>query len=782
MLLRLTGAVLLGLAAFGVLAEAIGPEAAVITVASVWQLIEPEALAGVSSWSGGAFAGDFLARLPVWFVVALTGLATCALSARRGDPSIIQFSATKTFVRLVGFFAIAAAVGLTVADAAHAALEGLTVHVTLLKDVWSAIGILGSNAAHDVAGDWLRIPAWAALLFSGTVLLFVARRSSPKFTVAVHSESQSLPKFDKSSELKPVLDACRGAFVSVAVFSAIVNVLMLTGALFMLEVYDRVLPSRSVPTLVGLGALAFVLFNAQIILDIIRNRILVRIGSAFNAIIGPRVFETMVRLPLVTRKRDQSLDPLRELDTIRGFLSSPGPVVLFDLPWMPFYLVVIFLLHPWLGTTALIGAGVLVTLALATELATRHPTRAATYAAKARSGFAESARRNAESVFTMGMLSRVAERWDASNQAYLSRQDATSDVAGGLSSLAKGLRLMLQSIVLAVGAYLVILQEASAGVIIASAILVNRALAPIDLAISQWKGFVAARQSWKRLETLLDQVPEQATPTALPTPTKTLTVERISALAPDDNRPIVRDVSFELVAGQGLGLVGPSGSGKSSVARMIVGAWQPVRGKIMLDGAALSQWAPEERGRHIGYLPQTVELMPGTVAQNIARFDPEATSESIVAAARAAGVHELILGLRNGYETDVGDHGETLSVGQRQRVALARALYGDPFLVVLDEPNSNLDADGDAALLQAILQVRLRGGIVIVVAHRPSALASVDRIVALNQGQVIANGKRDEVIAKLRSEAAQTSGPVRVVSEGADSPQQDTSKDVAKAV
>ena len=536
------------------------------------------------------------------------------------------------------------------------------------------------------------------------------------------------------SQLSPVMRACSGAFVSVAVFSALVNVLMLTGALFMLEVYDRVLPSRSVPTLAALGLLAFVLFSAQILLDIIRNRILVRIGSAFNTMVGPRAFAAQVRLPLIDTHHSEQSDPVRELDTVRSFLSSPGPVVLFDLPWMPFYLAVIYLMHPWLGMTAIAGAVVLAVLALATEMATRRPARLAARAEQRRSRLAESARRNAETVAAMGMIDRVGARWDTANQSYLQRQDATSDVAGGLGSTAKGLRLMLQAIVLAVGAYLVIAQEASAGVIIASAILVNRALAPVDLAIGQWKGFVAARQAWRRLDDILALIPTDMSRTALPAPQMNLTVDGVSLFAPDNSRLIVRDVRFSVAAGQGLGLVGPSGSGKSSLVRMIVGAWEPVRGKVLLDGAALTQWPAAERGRHIGYLPQNVELMPGTVAQNIARFDPEATSEEVVEAAQTAGVHDLILGLPDGYETDVGIHGETLSVGQRQRVALARALYGEPFLVVLDEPNSNLDAAGDAALNRAIMQVRLRGGIVIVVAHRPSALASISRIVALKEG------------------------------------------------
>jgi ATP-binding cassette subfamily C protein len=345
--------------------------------------------------------------------------------------------------------------------------------------------------------------------------------------------------------------------------------------------------------------------------------------------------------------------------------------------------------------------------------------------------------------------------WAEANAQYMQSQQRTADVAGGLGAISKVFRMALQSAVLALGAYLVIQQEATAGIIIASSILTARALAPVELAIANWKGFVAARQSWARLKELLARLPAQEPPLALPKPRMALTVESVAAVAPGQQKLLVQDASFALRAGSAVGVIGPSGSGKSSLVRLLVGVWTPARGKVRLDGAALEQWDPEALGRHIGYLPQDVELFAGTVAQNIARFEPEAKAEDVIAAAQAAGVHDLILRLPDGYETQIGEGGMALSAGQRQRIALARALYDEPFLVVLDEPNSNLDAEGEQALTQAMLGVRARGGVVVVVAHRPSALASVDLVLMMAEGRVQAFGPKDEVLSKaLRPVAA----------------------------
>jgi len=564
------------------------------------------------------------------------------------------------------------------------------------------------------------------------------------------------------SELAVALSACRGAFVGTALISGMSNILMLTGAMFMLEVYDRVVPSRSLPTLVGLVVLAAGLYAALGVLDAIRTRVLARIGGALDETLSGRIYDTLVRLPLRVGNRSEGNQPLRDLDAIRSYFSSLGLVALFDLPWLPIFLAICFAFHPLIGYTALGGAVILIGLTVLTEMLMRAPTKAATEAAVIRNNLAESSRRNAEALTAMGMVSRMGDRWGEANRQFLRSQRRTSDVGGGFGSLSKVLRMMLQSGVLAVGAYLVIHQEATAGIIIAGSILSARALAPVDLAIANWRGFVAARQSWHRLNTLLAVLPERAPPMALQPPTHRLMVENVSASPPGTQKITAQDVSFKLEAGQGLGIIGPSGSGKSSLVRMLVGVWQPVRGKVRIDGAALDQWASDALGCHIGYLPQDVELLSGTVAQNIARFETEPDSDAVIAAAKAVGVHDMVVRLPDGYDTAIGEQGSALSAGQAQRVALARAVYRDPFLVVLDEPNSHLDSEGDEALTRAILGVRERKGIVIVVAHRPSAIAGVDQILVMSQGRMQAFGPKDEVLSKVLQRSA-TPRPLKVV-------------------
>ena len=573
------------------------------------------------------------------------------------------------------------------------------------------------------------------------------------------------PGTNQSSELAHALASCRGAFVATALMSGMSNLLMLTGAIFMLEIYDRVLPSRSIPTLVALVILAAGLFTAQGLLDMIRGRVLVRIGARLDEELSGRIYETIVRLPLKVGNRTDGLQPLRDLDSVRSFLSGPGPTALFDLPWLPIYLAICFAFHPYIGLAALVGAIILGCLTMMTELLTREPTRAATGFATARSGLAEASRRNAEAMKAMGMIPRIAALWHDANSKYMASQQQAADVAGGFGSASKALRMMLQSGVLAVGAYLVINQQATAGIIIAGSILSARALAPVDLAIANWKGFVAARQSWQRLTKLLAALPPETKPMALQPPQKNLLVENATVAPPGSDRIVVQDVSFALQGGHGLGIIGPSGSGKSSLARLLIGVWQPARGRIRLDGASLEQWPADLLGACIGYLPQDVELLAGTVAQNIARFATPLDAEAVIGAATAAGVHDLIVNLPDGYETQVGEGGTSLSAGQAQRVALARALYGDPFLVVLDEPNSNLDSEGDEALSRAIMSVRGRGGIVIVVAHRPSAIMSVDQLLMMHQGRVQAFGPKEEVLARVVQRDGAGPRPLKVVPE-----------------
>ena len=562
-------------------------------------------------------------------------------------------------------------------------------------------------------------------------------------------QSQSLPRLS----LLATLMSFKSAFVGAALMSGMINLLALTASFFMLQVYDRVIPSRSVPTLVGLGLVAAVLYIFQGFLEVFRARVLSRIALAMDERLHGPVFNALTYLPLKTKVPGDGLQPLRDLDQVRSFLAGSGPSALFDLPWIPLYLGICFIFHFWIGVTALAGAAILVSLTLLTEMATREPTKTASALGASRNAMAEASRRNAEVLQAMGFGHRMAARWEVVNTRFLTAHARASDAAGAIGTFSKVARMALQSLLLAVGAYLVVEREATGGIMIASSIMMGRALSPIELSIANWKGFVGARQGWRRLLDLLAMMPMSATTTALPAPRLNLAVEAVSIVPPGEKRAVVQDASFVLQAGAGLGVIGPSASGKSSLSRAIVGVWSPVRGNVRLDGATLDQWHSEAMGRHIGYLPQGVELFDGTVGENIARFEPDASSEKILAAAKAAGVHDLIVHLPEGYETRIGEGGGGLSAGQRQRVGLARALYGDPFLVVLDEPNSNLDAEGEAALTQAIIGVRERRGIVIVVAHRPSALAGVDHVLVMANGRVQAFGPRDEVLRKTTKQA-----------------------------
>ncbi|RKE69358.1 ATP-binding cassette subfamily C protein [Pseudorhodoplanes sinuspersici] len=550
-------------------------------------------------------------------------------------------------------------------------------------------------------------------------------------------------------EAATVMSLFRPVIFGLALISGLVNVLALTSPLFMLQVYDRVLASRSLSTLVGLAVLAAGLYAFQATLDVIRSRVLVRIGEKFDRQLSDRVHEVVIRLPLETRMPGDGLQPLRDLDNVRGFLSGQGPAAFFDLPWMPLYLAICFLFHFWIGMTALIGAIMLVSLTFITNALSRGPASDTIRYGMRRNALMDAGRRNAEIVRAMGLGNQMAERWQKANSNYLISHRRAGDVAGGFGGASKSLRMMLQSAILGVGAYLVIEQETSAGVMIASSIMMGRALAPVDLAIATWKPFLMARQSWARLKELLILLPEADNAIALPKPERDLRAEAVTIVPPGEKKPTVTAVSFAISAGSALGIIGPSGSGKSTLARALVGVWKPVNGKVRIDGASFEQWDREGLGRHIGYLPQGIELFDGTIGENIARFAPDAPAESVVAAAKAAGAHDLILRFERGYETSIGEGGSALSAGQRQRIGLARALYGDPFLVILDEPNANLDSEGEAGVVRAIASVRERKGIVVVIAHRPSALGVVDLVLAMESGRAKAFGPRDEVLSRV---------------------------------
>ncbi|WP_119389338.1 type I secretion system permease/ATPase [Taklimakanibacter lacteus] len=553
-----------------------------------------------------------------------------------------------------------------------------------------------------------------------------------------------------ASELRQALAHFKGTFLWVAFFSGIINVLMLTGAIFMLEVYDRVLPSGSVPTLVALAILAALLFGAQALLDVIRSRILVRVGNSFNRSLGTRLFDAVLHLPLAQRRSADGPSALRDLDQMRSFISGGGLLALFDLPWIPAYLAFCFALHFWIGITVTIGALILLSLTLTTEFLTRKPAAEASLSANQRDGWTQACTRNAEAATAMAMKGRLMAKWEKFNARFLAAQERAHDISGGLGAVSKALRMVLQSAVLAVGAYLVIHGEATAGIIIAGSILSARALAPVEQAIANWRGFQAARQGARRLNRVIDDLPTQSLQLSLPRPKSSLSVENAGISPPGASMLAISDASFSVEAGTALGIIGPSASGKSSLARALVGVWPVGQGKICLDGAALKLWPQKTLGDSIGYLPQEVQLFDGSISENIARFAPEAMPEDIIAAAQAAGVHEMILRFPSGYETRIGEGGALLSAGQRQRIALARALYQDPFLVVLDEPNSNLDSEGEEALTRAILGVRERSGVVIVIAHRPNVLAAVDMLLVLAEGRVQAFGSKADVLQRVR--------------------------------
>jgi len=550
-------------------------------------------------------------------------------------------------------------------------------------------------------------------------------------------------------DVAAALRDCRRAFAGVALFSGVVNLLMLAGPLYMLQIYDRVLSSRSVPTLVVLSVFLVGAYAFQGALDLIRSRVIVRAAALLDQHLAVAVHGAVIRLAVANRHPTEGLQPVRDLDQIRAFLTGAGPIAIVDLPWIPIFLFICFLIHPWLGLASTAGGIVLFTMTLLTERASRTPARMAAQDAGVRSVMVEAGRRGGETIVAMGMAGSLAQRWEGINNRYIAAVSRLSDVASSFGSTSKVLRLLLQSMILGLGAYLVIRQELTAGAMIAASIMMGRALAPIETTIANWRAFVAARQSIRRLSEALARAAPRSAVTALPPPARSLDVEQLTIAAPGTTTPIVTSVHFSLKSGEALGIIGPSGAGKTSLIRALLGIWSPVRGKVRLDGAELSQWDPELLGRHIGFVTQTVELFDGTISENIARMAVAPDVDRVLRAAQAAGAHDLILRLPSGYDTKVGEGGEALSGGQRQRIALARALYGDPFLVVLDEPNANLDSDGELALHQAMMALKARGAILVLIAHRPATLSACDRLLVLANGVQQGIGPRDEILRKL---------------------------------
>jgi PrtD family type I secretion system ABC transporter len=541
------------------------------------------------------------------------------------------------------------------------------------------------------------------------------------------------------------LAECRSGLGAVAGLSAAMNLLALSGSVFMMLVYDMVLPSRNSASLLGLLAILAVCYAFQHVVDLVRAKGLRQCGAVVGERLHDRCADASRRLTLAGRSA--TMDPVRDLDTVRSFLSGPGPVAMIDLPWAVLFVGVLWALHPWLGAVTLAGVVVMTFLTLRTERAVSGPTKEAEEASVLRQAAIEQRRRSAETIRALGMVGSVDTRVSEHTRRHLELQERLASRVSTLGGASRTIRMMLQSLVLATGAVLVVRGDATGGVIFASSILSARALSPVDVAIANWRGFSAARAAWRRLGAVLSAIPAPVGRTPLPAPVATLVVENLGVAPPGVQRPTMQGVAFVVRAGSAVAVVGPSGGGKTTLLKTLVGAWTQSNGSVRLDGAALEQWEPDALGRHLGWLPQEIGLFEGTVAENVSRLDPEADPERVVAAAKAAGAHETITGLSEGYDTRIGDGGLGLSSGQRQRIGLARALYGDPFLVVLDEPAANLDGEGEAALVRAIADVRRRGGICVVSAHRPSVIKVCDLALVMRDGRQQAFGPTEKVFS-----------------------------------
>ncbi len=551
--------------------------------------------------------------------------------------------------------------------------------------------------------------------------------------------------------LQESVNACGKAFTVVAVFSMCINLLMLTAPLFMLQVFDRVITSRNTDTLVMLMLVAGGALLTLAALDAIRSLSLIRVSSWLDRQIGGSLLGESIAATLRSGA-DPSVQGLRDLTTVRTFLSGPSIFPIMDAPWTPIFLAVMFMLHPLLGWLAVGGAVVLFSFALANELATRNLLMLSGGSSIAALNQAEAAARNADAIEAMGMMPGLIGRWHRKNAESLDLQAQASIRSGGITAFSKFVRMCLQIGILSLGAWLVIEGEMTPGAMIAGSILMGRALAPVEQAIGTWKQMVAARNAYGRIKMQLNEATPRQPGMPLPAPEGRVGVEGLIFAHPTATEPLLRKVSFNLDPGEVLGLIGPTAVGKTTLARLLVGNLAPRAGHVRLDGMDVAQWDSSDLGRHIGYLPQDVELFSGTINENIARMQ-EVDADAVVTAARLAGVHDMILHMEKGYDTEIGEGGAALSGGQRQRIALARAVYGDPRLVVLDEPNANLDSEGETALIDALKALKSRGVTVVVIAHRPSILQDVDKILVLRNGTVEMFGPKEDVISRLRGEA-----------------------------
>lgn len=545
----------------------------------------------------------------------------------------------------------------------------------------------------------------------------------------------------------------RAILFATVVFSFFVNLLMFVGPLYMLQIYDRVLTSRNDTTLIMLSAIAVGLLLAYALLEYVRSRMLVRTGLQFDDALASPMFHRVIKLQAISPASGSRA--LGDADKVRDFITGQGVLSFFDAPWVPLFLALVYMFHPWLGIVATVGAVFIFTLALLNEIMTRKRLEQASRAGAEANTFASTTLMNAEVIRAMGMEKSLSDRWMKFRNIMLAEQAVASDRAGVIIAASKFVRMVLQIAILGVGAYLVLRQEISPGIMIAASIVMGRALAPAEQAVSQWKVFVAARDADKRLRTLFESIPADEEKVSLPVPVGRLDVSGVNAVIPGTKTSVLRNINFSLEPGETLAVVGSSGSGKSSLIRHLVGVWRPLEGSIRLDSAELQNWNNDELGHHIGYLPQDVKLLPGTVAENISRFEEYPSDDDIVAAANLAGAHELIQHFQNGYGTDVGIGGGNLSGGQKQRVGLARAVYKLPSLIILDEPNANLDSAGEEALQNCLVELKRLKKTVIVVTHKASLLSMADKTLVLNNGVVHRFGPTKDVFQKPSVAAVQ---------------------------
>ncbi len=569
-------------------------------------------------------------------------------------------------------------------------------------------------------------------------------------------KKQSNNKKPVVSELKKSLLSAKKSFIMVGLFSMFINILMLVPPLYMLQLYDRVLGSRSQDTLIMLTLIVVVLFITMGLLEVVRSRVLVRVGNKLDSMLSQRIFDSLFELERKAPGRSSSM-PLNDLTQVRQFMTGNGLFAFFDAPWMPIYIIVLFIFHPAFGFFAIFAAIVLVGITVANEYSTKEKLAEANNLSRASTIYVDSNIRNAEVVNAMGMRNNISKIWADKYYGFLNAQNIASDSAGVWSNLSKSLRVMFQSLILGLGAYLAINMEVTPGMMIAASIIMGRALAPLDLIIGSWKGFSSARSSYERIEGLLNDFPKDKEYMQLPAPKGEITLENVVVIPPSGTVPSLKGISMRIEKGDVVGIIGPSAAGKSSLARVMLGLWPLTNGVARIDKADISQWNREDLGQYVGYLPQDIELFEGTVSQNIARFG-EVEPEKVVEAATKAGVHEMILKLHEGYDTKIGPGGASLSGGQRQRIGLARALYNNPVFIVLDEPNSNLDDVGEAALVEAIKTLRAGGTTVVIITHRTNVLQATNKLALINNGVLELYGNTNDVLNAIAQKQQAAAG------------------------